>query len=175
MRTSIGRFDPRPVGPTEPSSRASSVLRTPTFDSRISSGVSSRTASMIFTHSFSIRWSTRTISACSVFGMSLRTPPARFIPYDFRLPVIRSISHITGSRIRHVCIRTVSNPRMWPAMPSHSRWLWTRSSSSTIDRMYRARSGASTPIAFSSACAYAVEWTKPQMPQMRSATNGTSL
>jgi hypothetical protein len=43
----------------------------------------------------------------------------------------------------------VSNPASWAATPSHSMWLWMRSSSATITRIAWARGGASTPASFS--------------------------
>jgi hypothetical protein len=49
--------------------------------------------------------------------------------------VICSASHMTGSRIRQVCIKMVSNPRTCPPIPSQRRWEWTRSISSRMLRM----------------------------------------
>gem|GEM_PF-6573066 len=40
--------------------------------------------------------------------MSRRTPPTITMPYVLRLPVIFSASHMTCSRIRQACMKTVS-------------------------------------------------------------------
>ena len=47
------------------------------------------------------------------------------------------------------CMNRLSCPMMWQAMPSHRRWEWILSSSSTITRMYCPLFGTSIPAIFS--------------------------
>ncbi len=54
-----------------------------------------------------------------------------------------------SSRSRHEYMNSVSNPPSWAATPSHSRWLWTRSSSATSTRIACARGGTWTPASAS--------------------------
>ena len=104
-------------------------------------------------------------------GCPVATPPTRFIPYVLRLPVIFSISHITGSRIRHVCMRTVSNPRMWPgdAEPEQVAVDPLQLEDDRAD-VARAQRGLAPRPRSPAPARTAVECTIPQMPQMRSAT-----
>ena len=52
-----------------------------------------------------------------------------------------------GSRMRKLCMNSVSKPTMWQASPTHSRWLCRRSISSMMVRMYSARGGGRSAAA----------------------------
>ncbi len=56
---------------------------------------------------------------------------------------------MTVSRSRQEYMNSVSKPASWAATPSHSMWLWMRSSSAMIRRIHCARGGTSTPASFS--------------------------
>ncbi len=75
---------------------------------------------------------------------------------------------MTTSRSRQEYMNSASKPASCAPTPSHSRWLWIRSSSATSTRMAWARGGASTSASFSTHSENAVAWTCEQMPHTRS-------